>query len=91
MEYKNDIRKHECKCEQGCDKECEVYAGICVPVELTPKASVGEIEVSCCGDPVVETENIGGSYKITITQQVLVKIPICYFVTTDVCNDDKKH
>lgn len=90
MEYKNDIKKHDCKCENGCSKECEVYAGICVPVQLTPKAEVGDITVTCCGDPVVETENVCGSYKITITQQVLVKIPICYLVETDYCKDADK-
>ena len=82
MEYKNELvnHRHDCDCKNGCDKNCEVYAEVSVPVELMPEARVGDIDVTCCGDPTVETECGGAAYKIVITQQLLVKIPISFTV-----------
>lgn len=90
MEYKNDLVQHGCKCDDTCKKDCEVYAGISVPIEIEPEAKVGEISVECYGEPIVDTENCGKSYKIVITQQVYVKIPITYSVKAQKCKEDKR-
>lgn len=83
MEYKNDIetqKKPDCDyCKDGCDKECDIYTGISVPVELEPDADFGEVKTKCSGDPIVRFECCeGDSIKFVITQQVIVEIPVCF-------------
>ena len=68
-------------CMNGCRKECSVYANVDVPVEVEPRAEVGKIEAECCGDPAVTCEcTHDGGVRLTLTQSLLIKIPVCYNV-----------
>lgn len=57
---------------------------VCVPVTITPYASVGEVRVRCCGAPTVSagaascpgTE--GGSCAFTVSQRVCVAVPVAF-------------
>ncbi len=102
MEYKNDMykgfEKPEDDCDKdGCVKECNLYTGVSVPVEIEPEANVGKIDVECCGDPVIKNEcSYDKKHKIVITQKFMIKIPVCYQVKTYVgkcesnCKDKKE-
>ena len=101
MDYKNEmLRGEKCPeeiCEKdGCYKECNFYTGVSLPVEIEPKATVGEVETVCCGDPIVKKDCDDCScHRVTITQNFFIKIPICYQVKTSVgkcessCKDKK--
>lgn len=88
MEYKNDLmdRRPEkperpCGCKDGCEKECNVHTNVKLPVEFEPEANIGRVEVECCGDPEVCCEcTHEGTVKVIITQNLFVKIPVCYEV-----------
>jgi hypothetical protein len=94
MEYKNELRKHCDNCEKdGLYKECNLYTGIGLPVELEPEVTVGDIEVLCCGDPTVKIDSFDGKcHKLMITQKFFIKIPLCYKMNTKVgsCDCDCK-
>ena len=54
---------------------------VCVPVSVTPFASVGTTVTRCCGDPVVTANgNCGGrkngSCTFTITQVICIEVPV---------------
>lgn len=87
MEYKNEVYKkhdHDCGCKDGCDKECSIYTGISFPVSLTPEAVTGEVETECSGDPVVTFDGCDcGTLHFTITQQVIVRLPLCFKMKSD--------
>ena len=88
MEYKNDIpeRRPEkpeehCGCKDGCERECSVHTNVNVPVELEPEAKIGKVVVDCCGEPEVCCEcTHEGTIRVIISQNLFVKIPICYEV-----------
>lgn len=86
MEYKDDMFKPEERpCCDGCDKECELFTGVNVPVEIEPDAKVGKIDVECCGEPEIKIERCHDcKQKIVITQKFFVKIPICFKIKTEV-------
>ncbi len=91
MDYKNDIAPRcEQNCADGCEKECAVYTAVSVPVEITPTAKVGDISVFCGGDPEIDVDTKGCTYKVTITQKILIKIPVTYCVKTKAFDCDKK-
>ena len=75
MEYKDDMFKPEERpCCDGCDKECELFTGVNVPVEIEPDAKVGKIDVECCGEPEIKIERCHDcKQKIVITQKFFVK------------------
>ena len=78
--------QRECKCgDDGCTKVSRQYADISVPVELSSKATLGDVSVGCCGEPsVVCRENrCDRTCRITVRQKICVTMPIHYEV--DVC------
>lgn len=85
MEYKNEVFKNrDCDCKDGCNKECSIYTGLSLPVSLTPQADVGDVETLCSGDPVVAFDGCDcGTLHFTVTQQVIVKIPLCFKMKSD--------
>ena len=66
-----------------------------LPIEIKPKAIVGDIKVECCGNPVIKRKGKCDSCDIVISQKVSVKIPLRYTVTAKVdpeninCGDAK--
>lgn len=88
MEYKNDIvgikpeKPEGCK---NCDKECNVYTSVTMPVEFDPECKVGRIEAMCCGDPEVKNDcTHEGNLRVTIKQNLVIKVPVCYDVKVKV-------
>ncbi len=73
----------DCPKPDGCEKTGYQYMDIRVPVEIQPDASVGKIEVECCGEPTVccKENPTGNACEITIVQSVCLKFPIQYHVT----------
>ena len=67
-----------------------------VPIELKPNATIGCIESECCGEPSVYCKEnyTGNSCEITVTQKILIKIPVEFNVIACVgeeqisCGDD---
>lgn len=79
-----EMPKDSCDCtHDGCMKTGYQYADISLPVELTPKAEIGSIEVECCGEPTVVCENneCSNVSRVVITQRISVSIPIYYKIT----------
>ncbi|MEG1683788.1 MAG: hypothetical protein RR295_08150, partial [Oscillospiraceae bacterium] len=76
-----------CSCTpDSCGKVGVQCVNVSVPVEVTPRATVGAISVACQGTPTVSCETSGshGVCVITITQKVCMTIPVRYGVTTNV-------
>lgn len=71
-----------------CKKTAKHYLDVTVPVSIKPDADVGEIEVECCGEPVVRCSDDKKPGKDTcrlyIVQKIAVKIPVIYKLCTDV-------
>lgn len=96
MEYKNDMNKGYEKPEDtedkgGCYKECNLYTGVSLPIEIEPRAKVGDVEIDCVGDTEVKKECCRDNvHRITITQQFCIKIPVCYLIRTTIgdCETD---
>ena len=71
--------------DEGCFKVSYQYADISVPVEIKPTATVGDIEVECCGDSIItRKEKCGNSCEIIISQKICIKIPVSYNVSAKV-------
>lgn len=83
-------------CKEICKKIGYQYADISVPIELKPNATIGCIESECCGEPSVYCKEnyTGNSCEITVTQKILIKIPVEFNVIACVgeeqisCGDD---
>lgn len=81
----------------GCKKTGYQYADISVPIDLKPNATIGDIKSECCGEPCVycKENHTGTSCEITITQKILIKIPVEFNVIACVgeeqiaCGDDE--
>ena len=76
----------------GGESSCTVYgsqrATVCVPVTVTPFASVGDTVTRCCGNPRVTpgTAACGGtpmgSCVFTISQDVCITVPVAFGATS---------
>ena len=76
----------------GGETSCTVYgsprATVCVPVTVTPFASVGDTVTRCCGNPRVTpgTAACGGtpmgSCVFTISQDVCITVPVAFGATS---------
>ncbi len=53
-------------------------ASVYIPVEVTPRADLGEIKTSCCGEPTVaiQEDRVSSKYCFTIIQPICVEIPL---------------
>lgn len=65
-----------------CDSVFFQKETVCVPVTVTPYATPGIAEASCCGEPVINTGSrcpgTQTSCSFTITQNLCIKIPISF-------------
>ncbi len=87
----SDYGKNLCESNQSCHQlECTKtyfqHANISLPVEIKPAAMVGEIEMECCGEPVLTNRACKdcNTCEVLITQQLCVKIPIVYKVSANI-------
>lgn len=66
----------------ACPTTAQQEVDVCIPITVTPYASVGEAIVTCCGDPVITSGTAscsgipGGSCSFTVTQRVCVAVPV---------------
>lgn len=77
-----DLSDQRCPQPITCQKTARCYGTVTVPIKLFPHATVGEITVECCEPPdaVCEASSCG-SCAVTVTQKLVVTIPIRYQVT----------
>ena len=61
-----------------CVKTAYQYADVNIPVQLSPNVTVGDIEIECCDEPIVNCcENrCQSSCDVTVVQKIRIKIPI---------------
>lgn len=61
------------------------YADVNIPVQLNPNVTIGDIEIECCDEPIVNCCNNDSQQAcdVIVTQKVRIKIPICYEI--DAC------
>lgn len=78
------------KVETTCPAVGYQRASVCVPVTVTPFASVGDTTTYCCGDPVI-TNGLSicpgvtrGTCTFTITQEVCIAVPVVFGATASV-------
>lgn len=71
-----------CGEEEECEKIFFQKANVCVPVTVTPFATPGETNVTCCGRPIVSPQHVCAgndvSCKFTVTQELCIAIPITF-------------
>ncbi len=72
--------------KDDCLKVGQQYADVNVPLQLKPKAIVGDIVMECCGDPEVKClqDKQKNTCDVIVTQKVCIKIPICYGIDANV-------
>lgn len=74
-----------------CKKDIHTSAKVLIPVKLEPITSVGEIEVSCCGEPhVICKPNADNSSEIVISQTICLTIPIECGIKGSTCKAEVK-
>lgn len=71
-----------CNGEEPCETTFFQIETVCVPVTVTPFATLGEATTTCCGDPVVNPDGkcMGDkkSCSFTIKQRLCIEIPITF-------------
>ncbi len=79
----NDCKDDECK------KSVKHFIDISVPVDISPKARVGKIDMECCGDPEVICMECGKKNvcRLVLVQKVSIKIPVTYSFMSKVGED----
>ena len=82
-----DCRESSCK-DGNCKQTGYQYADISLPITLKPNVSLCDIEIECCGEPVVTCQKVpcNDMLHINVIQKVCVKIPLNYAVTA--CFDE---
>lgn len=82
-------KDHTCK-EGSCKQTGYQYADISLPITLKPNVSICNVEIECCGEPLVACPKApcNDILHIDITQKICVKIPINYAVMA--CFDEDK-
>lgn len=78
-----------CGCQRDdCKKTAYQYADVSVPVKLKSDAEIGDVEIECCGEPVIRccSGECANSCEVIITQKISIKIPVHYKV--DACMGD---
>ena len=70
--------------EEACPTTAYQEVDVCLPVTITPYASVGEAVVTCCGAPTISqgesacAGTVGGQCAFTISQRVCVALPVTF-------------
>ena len=72
----------------ACPTTARQEVDVCVPITITPYATVGDAMITCCGDPVITGGTAacsgipGGSCSFTVSQRVCVSIPVQFGAST---------
>lgn len=70
--------------ENSCPTTAYQEVDVCVPVTITPYATVGDTAVTCCGTPTITqgtatcAGTAGGTCSFTLTQRVCVAVPVIF-------------
>ena len=70
--------------ENSCPTTAYQEVDVCVPVTITPYATVGDTEVTCCGMPTITpgtdvcAGTVGGACTFTVTQHICVAVPVIF-------------
>ena len=71
-----------CASPESCATVVSQRANVCVPVTITPYATVGRITSQCCGTPVITAGAVGcaGSLSCTFTiaQELCINVPVAF-------------
>ena len=81
----SELEKKVVGTEQMCSKDDCIkmghqHADVSVPIQLKPKATIGDIVMECCEDPEVKCheDRHKNVCEVVVTQKVCIKIPIRY-------------
>jgi hypothetical protein len=70
--------------DQTCPATGYQRISVCVPITVTPHATLGTIETFCCGAPTITPGSspcagtANGSCSFTISQQLCVRVPVTF-------------
>ncbi|MBC3515220.1 hypothetical protein H8K20_02280 [Neobittarella massiliensis] len=68
----------------GCARTTCTYTQVELPISIQPAAQVGDIRLTCCGEPsVCCRRTCDGSCLLTFTQQLRVEVPVTYSATVE--------
>lgn len=73
---------------EACPATAYQEVDVCVPVTITPYATVGNATVTCCGAPTVTQGNgtcegvVGGQCSFTVSQRMCVALPVTFGANT---------
>lgn len=71
-----------CGGETSCETTFYQTETVCVPVTVTPFANPGTAKATCCGKPVIATDNqcqgTQRSCTFTVTQRLCIEVPIAF-------------
>lgn len=78
-----------CELPTGCETLTYQQATVCAPVEVTPQASVGVVNTTCCGEPIVTPGATtcpfeARSCHFTVEQRVCIEVPVTFSARADV-------
>ena len=81
LETESKFGDVEKRCSKDdCVKLGHQHADVSVPIQLSPKATIGDIVLECCGEPEVKCheDKHKDVCEVIVTQKVCIKIPIRY-------------
>lgn len=73
---------------EACPSTAYQEVDVCLPVTITPYATVGDAAVTCCGAPTITqggdtcTGTVGGQCTFTISQRMCVALPVTFGANT---------
>ncbi len=70
-----------CSQPAGCETIASQFVNVCVPVTITPQATLGPVSTTCCGTPAICskcTGHPGGCCSFAISQLICVEVPVCF-------------
>ncbi len=73
-----------CAAQEACSATVSQSATVCVPVTITPFATVGAITTQCCGAPVISPGTtacegaVGQSCTFTVSQELCLNVPVSF-------------
>ena len=71
-----------CNDGSGCVSESVSHAQVSVALDVVPYARIGKISTLCCGEPsVCVSSQSPCGYKLVITQNISITIPIEYYAS----------
>ncbi|MBQ7033946.1 MAG: hypothetical protein IJN25_09865 [Clostridia bacterium] len=83
-ELETKIKDSDSICSKDdCVKTEHQKADVSVPIQLKPKATIGDIVMECCDEPEVKCheDKHKNVCEVIVTQKVCIKIPIRYQIS----------